>query len=66
MGLTEELADLMLEAQSPRDTRLALATEVIDNSGTPASRDQQLDQIHQTYLALATREQKHDKNPIGM
>ena len=52
-GLSAALADLMLQAQAPRATRLALATEIIDNSGTPEQRDRQTDQIHQTYLALA-------------
>ena len=51
-GLSEELADLMLRAQAPREARLALATEVIDNSGSPEARDAQTDQIHQRYLAL--------------
>lgn len=51
-GMTAELADLMLQAQAPRETRLALATEVIDNSGTPEDRDRQTEQIHQAYLDL--------------
>ena len=53
LGLSEDLADLMLQAQAPREARLALATEMIDNSGTPEARDAQTDQIHQTYLTLA-------------
>ena len=52
-GMTAELADLMLQAQAPRETRLALATEVIDNSGTPEDRDRLTEQIHQAYLDLA-------------
>lgn len=52
-GMTSELADLILQAQAPREARLALATEVIDNSGTPEQRDAQTDAIHQAYLALA-------------
>ncbi|MEN9879573.1 MAG: hypothetical protein RIQ55_219, partial [Pseudomonadota bacterium] len=39
--------------QAPREARLALATEVIDNCGTPEQRDTQTDVIHHAYLALA-------------
>lgn len=66
LGLNEEMADLMLQAQAPREARLVLATEIIDNSGTPAMRNSQLDQIHQRYLALATLPENLDKNPKGM
>ena len=52
-GMTNELADLILQTQAPREARLALATEVIDNSGTPEQRDAQTDAIHHAYLALA-------------
>src|SRR5574343_1192666 len=62
LGLTEDMADLMLQAQAPRAERLALATEIIDNSGTPTERDRQLDAIHGRYLALAKQHEKHDKN----
>ena len=63
MGLTEDMAGLMLQAQAPRNQRLALATETIDNSGTPADRDAQLDVIHAQYLRLTAQHEKHDKNP---
>jgi dephospho-CoA kinase len=65
-GLSEEMADLMLQAQAPRASRLALATDVIDNSRSPAECDTQVDQIHQTYLTLANAHRISDKNPIGM
>ena len=52
-GMTSELVHLILQAQAPREVRLALATEVIDNSGTPEQRDAQTDAIHHAYLALA-------------
>lgn len=65
-GLNEAIADLMLQSQAPRESRLALATEVIDNSGLPASRDAQLAQIHQTYLALANSPENLDKNRGSM
>lgn len=65
-GLNEAIADLMLQSQARRESRLALATEVIDNSGLPASRDAQLAQIHQTYLALANSPENLDKNRGSM
>ena len=65
-GLTEDIADLMLQAQAPRDQRLALATETVDNRGSPAERDAQLDAIHAQYLTLAAQQEKHDKNPDCM
>lgn len=52
-GMTSELVHLILQAQAPREVRLALATEVIDNSGTAEQRDAQTDAIHHAYLALA-------------
>jgi dephospho-CoA kinase len=63
-NIPEELATLILQTQAPRDERLSLATEVLDNSGTPEQRDKQLDQIHQTYLSLATSAENNDKNPV--
>ena len=63
-NVPEELADLILQAQAPRETRLSLATEVLDNSGTPEQRDERLDQLHQTYLELATGSENNDKNPV--
>ncbi|MEN9902516.1 MAG: dephospho-CoA kinase [Pseudomonadota bacterium] len=63
-NLPKELADLILQAQAPRDTRLSLATDVLDNRGSPEQRDEQLDQIHQRYLTLANSAENNDKNPI--
>ncbi len=63
-NLPEDLADLILQAQAPRETRLSLATDVLDNSGSPAQRDEQLDQIHQRYLTLGNSAENNDKNPI--
>lgn len=63
-NVPEELVDLILQAQAPREARLSLATDVLDNSGTPAQRDEQLDQIHQRYLSLAAGSENNDKNPI--
>ncbi len=63
-NIPEDLADLILQAQAPRDARLSLATDVLDNSGSPTQRDEQLDQIHQRYLTLGNRAENNDKNPI--
>ena len=72
-GLTEDLADLILQTQAPREARLALATETIDNSGTPQQRDEQVAAIHRRYLALAEYRcadgpdrKITDKNPADM
>lgn len=65
-NIPEELADLILQAQAPRETRLSLATDVLDNSGTPEQRDEQLDQIHQRYLTLAAGIENNNKNPTGL
>ena len=67
--MSEELADLILQAQAPRDDRLALATEIIDNSGSPEQRNAQTEQIHQTYLVLANHRnnaENDDKNPSDL
>lgn len=65
-NLPEALADLMLQAQAPRESRLSLATETLDNSGSPEQRDQQLDNLHQNYLSLATAAENNDKNPTSL
>ena len=65
-NLPEELADLILQAQAPREIRLGLATEILDNSGSPQQRDERLDQLHQDYLLLSGRAENNDKNPDGL
>jgi len=62
-NLPEELADLILQVQAPREERLSLATEVLDNSGSPEQRDEKLDQLHPSYLALSADSANNDKNP---
>ena len=47
-----ELAEQMLNAQSSREERLAIADDVIDNSQSPAALQQQVDALHQRYLTL--------------
>ena len=65
-NLPEALADLILQAQAPRETRLDLATEILDNSGSPQQRDARLDQLHQGYLFLSGTAENNDKNPDGL
>lgn len=47
------LADNMLNAQADRASRLAMADDVIDNSGTPDALPSQVEQLHQKFLSLA-------------
>ena len=65
-GIPEDLVELILQAQAARETRLKLATEVLDNSGTPEQRDAQLDRLHQSYLLLSGASENIDKNPASV
>ena len=65
-GIPEDLVELILQAQAARETRLELATEVLDNSGTPEQRDAQLDRLHQSYLLLSGTSENIDKNPASV
>jgi dephospho-CoA kinase len=47
------LATHMLAAQATRDARLAIADDVIDNTGSLADLDARVAQLHRTYLQLA-------------
>lgn len=49
------LAEQMLAAQSSRDERLAMADDVIDNSGGIDALQPQVDGLHQRYLQLAAQ-----------
>jgi dephospho-CoA kinase len=52
-GADADLIDAALAAQAPRAARLALATEVIHNSGSLAALDAQVRDLHARYLRLA-------------
>ena len=52
-GISRVEAEAILAAQADRQVRLALADDVIDNSGKPEDLDPQVDALHQKYLALA-------------
>jgi dephospho-CoA kinase len=49
----EALANRILSSQATRPARLALADDVIDNSGPEAALDAQVAALHQKYLELA-------------
>jgi len=51
--IDEELARRMLSQQASRAQRLALADDVIDNSGAESELDEAVAELHQRYLALA-------------
>lgn len=53
-GLDETLARRMLASQASRAERLALADDVIENSGDEIVLDQAIAELHQRYLVLAS------------
>jgi dephospho-CoA kinase len=48
-----DLARAMIAAQANRSTRLALADDILDNSGSPDDLDDPIAALHARYLALA-------------
>jgi len=54
-GIDETLAHRMLTHQASRAERLALADDVIENSGDEAALDEAVANLHQRYLALASK-----------
>lgn len=54
-GMTEAAARTMVEAQADRATRLRAAQDVVDNSGTIDTTRQQVQSLHERYLALAAQ-----------
>lgn len=52
-GLSDDEARRIVAAQVSRETRLAAADDVIDNSGTLETLYAQVQRLHQRYLALA-------------
>ena len=52
-GIDAALAQRMLDGQASRTQRLALADDVIDNSGDEAALDGAVATLHQRYLALS-------------
>jgi dephospho-CoA kinase len=54
-GIDETLARRMLAHQASRAERLALADDVIENSGDEAALDDAVAELHRRYLALASK-----------
>lgn len=52
-GIDAALAESMLDAQASREQRLAIADDVIDNSGSLAELDDAVAALHARYVALA-------------
>ncbi|TXK65023.1 dephospho-CoA kinase [Alkalisalibacterium limincola] len=52
-GIDAALAQRMLDAQASREQRLAIADDVIENSGALGDLDMAVMQLHQRYLQLA-------------
>lgn len=53
-AISAALAQQMLAAQATRSQRLALADDVIDNSGSLAALDAQVSALHERYVQLAS------------
>jgi len=52
-AIERELAQKMIAAQATREQRLAIATDVVDNSGSLEQLDTAIAALHQRFLALA-------------
>ena len=52
-GIDERQARAMLRAQATREQRLAVADDIIDNTGAEADLDQAVERLHQQYLDFA-------------
>lgn len=54
-GANAEQVQAIIASQISRPARLALADDIIDNNGSAAMLEQQVQQLHQRYLHLAKR-----------
>lgn len=54
-GISRKQAEAALAIQARRDERLAIADDVIDNSGALENLEPQVSKLHRQYLALARR-----------
>ena len=52
-NLSDAEIDAIMQAQWPRDERLAAADDIITNNGTTDSLNDQVEALHRRYLALA-------------
>lgn len=53
-GSSLEIINNIIAAQPPRETRIALADDVIENNSTPEALDAKVYALHKTYLELAS------------
>jgi dephospho-CoA kinase len=51
--ISREQAMVILRAQASRDERLAIADDVLDNSGSISELQQKVEKLHQEYLRMA-------------
>jgi dephospho-CoA kinase len=59
-NMPPSLAEAMIDAQVSREQRLAIADDVIDNSGPPEALDAQVDALHWRYVELAELRRETD------
>jgi dephospho-CoA kinase len=59
-GIDRNLAQRVLAAQAPREMRLALADDVIDNTGPLHVLDAVVARLHRRYIGLAGRPERRD------
>lgn len=52
-GSSLEIIDKIIAAQPDRETRIALADDIIENNSTPEALDARVLDLHQSYLELA-------------
>jgi dephospho-CoA kinase len=54
-GVSEQQIQAIINSQISRPERLALADDIIDNNGAASLLKQQVQQLHQRYIGMATR-----------
>jgi dephospho-CoA kinase len=54
-GIDGLLAERVLQSQAPRESRLALADDVIDNTGPLTALDASVGRLHELYVLLAAK-----------
>jgi dephospho-CoA kinase len=54
-GIDAALAERVVQSQAPRERRLALANDVIDNTGPLSALDTTVGRLHQRYVTLAQK-----------
>jgi len=57
-SISREAALSILAAQATRERRLALADDVIDNTGPPKALGASVERLHDRYLALAAAQKR--------